>query len=70
VSCRDVVALFATTLATKVSWDASFEVVDAVALGPSPWATRLQRVLRTPHHGCHHRQYIAESDRAGTAASF
>ena len=62
----DIVCLLATALATKVSWEVPFEVIDATALAPSPWATRLQWVLRSPRQDPRHRQYIAETDRAGT----
>jgi hypothetical protein len=62
----DIVCLLATALATKVSWEVPFEVIDAAALAPSPWATRLHWVLRSPRQGPRHRQYIAETDRAGT----
>jgi hypothetical protein len=61
----DLVCLLATALATKVSWEVPFEVTDAAALAPSPWATRLDRVLRSPLQDPRHRQYIAETDRAG-----
>jgi hypothetical protein len=62
----DLVCLLATALATKVSWEVPFEVTDAAAMAPSPWATRLDWVLRSPLHDPRHRQYIAETDRAGT----
>jgi hypothetical protein len=62
----DLVCLLATALATKVSWEVPFDVVDAKELAPSPWATGVQRVLRAPRQDPRHRQYIAESDRAGT----
>jgi hypothetical protein len=38
---EDVVCLLATALATKVSWEVPFEVVDAAALGPSRWPAAL-----------------------------
>ena len=62
----DLVCLLATALATKVSWDVPFEVVDAAALAPSPWAASLGRVLQSPPRDPRHRQYISETDRAGT----
>jgi hypothetical protein len=62
----DLVCLLATALATKVSWEVPFVVVDATELAPSPWATDVQRVLRSPRRDPRHRQYIAETDRAGT----
>jgi hypothetical protein len=61
-----VVLVLASALATKVSWQRAFEVVPAVALGDSPWATTLQRVLRSPESG--HDCYIAQTDRAGRVA--
>jgi hypothetical protein len=62
----DLIVLLATTLATKVSWEAPFAVVDAAALAPSPWATDVRRVLRAPQRDPRHRQCIADTDRAGT----
>ena len=62
----ELVCLLATALATKVSWEVPFNVVHATELAPSPWATSLQRVLRSPRRDPRHRQYIAETDRAGT----
>jgi hypothetical protein len=61
----DVVCLLATALATRVSWEVPFEVVDAAALGPSRWPA-LRRVLRPPRGDPRHRQYLAGTDRAGT----
>jgi hypothetical protein len=62
----DLVCLLATPLATKVSWAVPFEVVDAAALAPSPWAASLGRVLQSPRRDTRHRQYVTETDRAGT----
>ena len=62
----DLVCLLATALATKVSWDVPFEVVDAAALAPSPWAASLSRVLQSPRRDPRHRQYVTETDLAGT----
>lgn len=46
---RDALVVLATALATKVSWQLPFELAPASALGDaSPWAGRLDRVLRTP----------------------
>jgi hypothetical protein len=59
----DVVCLLASALATRVSWEVPFDVVDAAALSPSRWPA-LQRVLRPPP-GARHRQYLAGTDRAG-----
>jgi hypothetical protein len=60
-----VVCLLASALATKVSWDVPFDVVDAAALGPGPWSARLRRMLRPPRGDPRHRQYLAATDRAG-----
>jgi len=62
----DLVCLLATALATKVSWDVPFNLVDAAALAPSPWAASLGRVLQSPRHNPRHRQYVTETERAGT----
>jgi hypothetical protein len=62
----DVVCLLASALATRVSWEVPFDVVDAAALGPSRWPARLRRVLRPPRGDPRHRQYLARTDRAGT----
>ena len=62
----DLVCLLATALATKVSWDIPFELVDAADLAPSPWAASLSCVLQSPDRDPRHRQYISETDRAGT----
>ena len=61
-----VVLVLASALATKVSWQRPFEIVPAASLGPSPWATALQRVLRSPESG--HDCYIAQTERAGRVA--
>ncbi len=37
----DVVCLLASALASRVSWDVPFDVVDAAALGPGPGSARL-----------------------------
>ena len=62
----DIVCLLVTALATKVSWDVPFEVVEAAALAPSAWAANLGRVLRSPRQDPRHRQYVTETNRAGT----
>ncbi len=62
----EVVCLLASALATRVSWEVPFDVVDATALGPSPWSTRLRRVLRSPRRDPRHRQYLVATERAGT----
>jgi hypothetical protein len=69
--------VMATALATKVSWVAPFQLVDAIALGPSsPWAGRLHRVLHTPPGpdvsrptpDWRHEQFLAVTERAGMVA--
>jgi hypothetical protein len=62
----DLVCLLATALATKVSWEIPFKLVDAAALAPSPWAASLGQVLQSPRQDPRHRQYVTETDRAGT----
>ena len=62
----DVVCLLASALASRVSREVPFDVVDAAALGPGPWSARLRRVLRPPRGDPRHRQYLAGTDRAGT----
>src|SRR5258706_15984594 len=47
----DVVCLLASALATKVSWEVPFDVVDAAALGPGPWSARLRRGRPPPPRG-------------------
>ncbi|WP_045742197.1 hypothetical protein [Actinoplanes rectilineatus] len=60
----DVVLMLASALATKVSWEHPFEVAPAAALGAgSPWAGRLDRVLRTPEHG--HEAFVTRDADAG-----
>jgi hypothetical protein len=56
--------VFASALATKVSWRVPFQLAPAASLGStSPWATQLSQVLRTP--GAGHTQYIAATPDAG-----
>ena len=62
----DIVCLLATALATKVSWGVPFKVVDAADLAPSPWAASLCQILQSPRQDPRHRQYVTETDRAGT----
>jgi hypothetical protein len=60
--------VIATALATRVSWERPFDLAPASALGPpSPWATELNRVLRTPH-GPGHEQLVAATQSAGDVA--
>jgi hypothetical protein len=62
----DVVLVLATALATKVSWEKPFDVVDAAELGPtSVWSTTLKRALRAPLRDPRHHQYIVDTPRAG-----
>jgi hypothetical protein len=63
-----VYLVLATALATRVSWECPFELAPASELGPaSPWAGRLDRVLRTPRHRGH-AQFIAATAEAGDVA--
>ncbi len=65
----EVVLLMATALATKVSWARPFDLAPGTALGPSsPWSSRLERVLHAPTGDPRHRQFIADTSRAGTVA--
>jgi hypothetical protein len=67
ISVDNVYLLLATALATKVSWKVPFGLAPVASLGAtSPWAGRLNRVLRTPAHprGAH-TQYIAVTPDAG-----
>jgi hypothetical protein len=57
--------VFASALATKVSWRVPFELAPAAGLGSaSLWARQLSQVLRTPPGGGH-AQYIAVTPDAG-----
>ncbi len=57
--------VFASALATKVSWRVPFELAPAGGLGSaSLWARQLSQVLRTPPGGGH-AQYIAVTPDAG-----
>jgi hypothetical protein len=58
--------VLATALATKVSWQTPFDLAPAASLGTaSPWASRLDRVLRTPPRPRGHVQFIAMTPGAG-----
>jgi hypothetical protein len=61
--------VLATALATRVSWQQPFALAPARALGPaSPWAARLNQVLRTPDGpDSGHQQFIAATRDAGDA---
>lgn len=62
----EVVAVLATAVATRVSWEKPFDVVDASELGPdSRWTHVLRRVLRTPIGDPRHPQYLCETSGAG-----
>jgi len=63
------VLVMATALATKVSWDRPFDLIDATALGPaSSWSSALRQVLAAPPGGLSHQQFITETARAGAVA--
>jgi Serpin (serine protease inhibitor) len=58
--------VLASVLATKVSWQTPFALAPAASLGAaSPWASRLDRVLRTPPRPRGHVQFIAITPEAG-----
>jgi hypothetical protein len=64
----DVYLVLATALATRVSWQTPFDLAPASELGVgSPWAGELSQVLRTPHRGQGHAQFIASTSDAGDA---
>ncbi len=60
--------LLASALATRVSWQCPFDTAPGAALGrSSPWASRLDRVLRSPLHPGH-TAFIAATPEAGDVA--
>lgn len=63
----DVVCVLASALATKVSWEVPFQVVDAAELGPSQWAGTIGWVLKTPPDP-RHRQFLTDTADAGPVA--
>jgi len=63
----EVFCLLATALATKVSWEVPFDVVDAAELGRHRWPSPPRHVLRAPRDP-RHRQFLAETARAGPVA--
>jgi len=67
ISGDDLYLVLATALATKVSWQVPFELAPASSLGAaSPWAAKLDRVLRTPAwpRG-RHTQFVTATRQAG-----
>jgi hypothetical protein len=66
ISGDDLYLVLATALATKVSWQAPFDLAPAASLGAaSPWAGALDRVLRTPQRGGGHVEFVAVTPGAG-----
>ncbi len=66
IQADEVYLVLASALATKVSWQVPFDLTSASALGTgSPWAGRLERVLRTPARPRGHSQFIAATQQAG-----
>jgi len=66
VTSDDLCLLLATALATKVSWQVPFDRAPATSLGPaSPWAAKLDRVLRTPARQGGHIQFVTATPQAG-----
>lgn len=62
----DLYLVLATALATKVSWRVPFVTAPAVSLGAgSPWAGRIERVLRTPPQPRGHSQFVTTCQQAG-----
>jgi hypothetical protein len=64
----DVTCILASALATKVSWDAPFEVVAASELAPSAWCRGLNSVLRTPRADHRHQQFLVNGGELGLLA--
>jgi hypothetical protein len=66
IDAKDVYLVLASALATKVSWQVPFDLAPAASLGAaSPWASRVESVLRTPARGGGHVQFIAVTPQAG-----
>jgi len=66
ISGDDLYLVLATALATKVSWQVPFDLAPAASLGAtSPWAARLDRVLRTPARPGGHVEFITTTPQAG-----
>ena len=63
----DVFCLLATALATKVSWEVPFQVVDADRLDQWHWPQALTRVLETPPDP-RHQQFITQPTPIGPLA--
>ncbi|MBO0729352.1 MAG: hypothetical protein J2P57_08845 [Acidimicrobiaceae bacterium] len=63
----DSVCLLASALATKVSWEVPFQIVDAAELGASRWDRSVARVLRTPNDP-RHRQFLTDTADVGPVA--
>jgi hypothetical protein len=63
----DLYLVLATALATKVSWQVPFDLAPAATLGAtSPWASSLDRVLRTPaRRSFGHAMFITTAPAAG-----
>lgn len=59
--------ILASALATKVSWEVPFEVVEASQLGPSDWSA-LHWVLRAPPGDHRHHQFLADTKEVGRVA--
>jgi hypothetical protein len=63
---RETYLILATALATRVSWQTPFDLTPAAELGSdSAWAREPGQVLRTPHSGRGHAQFIAITPEAG-----
>ncbi len=67
ISGGDLSLVLASALATKVSWQVPFDLAPGASLGGgSPWADRLERVLRTPaRNGGSHDVFITATRQAG-----
>jgi len=61
-----VLAVLASAVACRVSWEKPLDVVEASQLGShSSWAETLQRVLRAPAGDPRHRHYLCDTPDAG-----
>lgn len=66
IAHENLYLVLASALATKVSWQVPFGTAPAASLGDgSPWAARIDRVLRTPARPGGHVEFVAVSPQAG-----
>ena len=66
ITADNLYLVLASALATKVSWEVPFDLAPATSFGESsPWAAKVERVLRTPARPGGHRQFVAATTAAG-----